>query len=135
MYFAHLKRHILFVFRKAFFPQKLVATNPNRPHIFHRPKTAVTEMVPDLILAPDFFGPREIWSPRNLVLKKFGPHEVWASTNLVPAYKCRIMIFLRGPNFIRIKFLGTQISWGQNLSKPKFHGDQKKSGDISVIAS
>ena len=34
---------------------------------------AITEMAPDLIWAPDFFGPQEIWSPRNLVPKKFGP--------------------------------------------------------------
>ena len=27
---------------------------------------AITEMVPDLIWAPDFFGPQEIWAPRNL---------------------------------------------------------------------
>ena len=25
-------------------------------------KSAITEMVPDLIWAPDFFGPQEIWS-------------------------------------------------------------------------
>ena len=31
-----------------------------------------TEMVPNLIWAPDFFGPQEIWSPRNLDPKKFG---------------------------------------------------------------
>jgi hypothetical protein len=39
---------------------------------------AITEMVPDLIWAPDFFGPQEIWSLRNLVPKKFGPKEVWS---------------------------------------------------------
>jgi len=27
---------------------------------------AITEMVHDLIWAPDFFGPQEIWDPRNL---------------------------------------------------------------------
>jgi hypothetical protein len=43
---------------------------------------AITEMVPDLIWAPDFFGPREISSPRNLVLKKFGPLEIYARRNL-----------------------------------------------------
>ena len=39
---------------------------------------AITEMVPDVIWAPDFFGPREIWSPRNLVPEKFGPQEIWS---------------------------------------------------------
>ena len=42
-------------------------------------------MVPNLIWAPDFFGPQEIWSPRNLGHKKFGPREIWARINLVPA--------------------------------------------------
>ena len=30
-------------------------------------------MVPDLIWAPDFFGPQKIWTPRHLGPKKFGP--------------------------------------------------------------
>ena len=34
---------------------------------------AITEMVPDLIWAPDFFGPQEIWALRNLGPKNFGP--------------------------------------------------------------
>ena len=37
------------------------------------PFEAVTEIVPDLILAPVFFGPQEIWSPRNMGPKKVGP--------------------------------------------------------------
>ena len=38
--------------------------------------TDVTEMVPNLIWAPDFFGPQEVWAPRNMDPKKFGPpHE------------------------------------------------------------
>ena len=40
---------------------------------------AITEMVPDLIWAPDFFGPREISSPRNLGTldsAKFGPEKI-----------------------------------------------------------
>ena len=42
---------------------------------------AVTELVPELIWAPDFFGPQEIWSPRNLVPRnlvpmKFGAREI-----------------------------------------------------------
>ena len=39
---------------------------------------AITEMVPDIIWAPDFFGPQEIWFSRNLVPEKFGPQEVWS---------------------------------------------------------
>ena len=39
---------------------------------------ATTEMVPDSILAPEFFGHQEIWSLRNLGPKKFGPREVWS---------------------------------------------------------
>ena len=34
---------------------------------------AITEMVPNLILAPDFFGPLEIWALRKLGPEKFGP--------------------------------------------------------------
>ena len=44
---------------------------------------AITEMVPDLILALDFFGPQEIWSLRNLGPKKFGLREIWCPKNLV----------------------------------------------------
>ena len=37
-------------------------------------------MVPDVICDPDFFGPREIWTPRNLVhagpKKVNGPNEI-----------------------------------------------------------
>ena len=40
--------------------------------------TAVTEMVLELIWAPDFFGPQEIWAPGNLGPRKFGPREIWS---------------------------------------------------------
>ena len=68
---------------------------------------AVTEMVPDLTRAPYFFGPREIWSTRNV-----GP------------IKCHsIMIFMWEPNLYGTKFLGDKISWGQNFLGPnKFRG-------------
>ena len=55
-------------------------------------------MVPNLIWAPDFFGPREIWSPRSLVPKKFGPR-----------MKIITWLFLAGP-----KLLWAQISQGPN---------------------
>ena len=67
---------------------------------------AVTEMVPDLILAPDFFGPGEIWSPRNLGNEKFGPREIWAlHENHYIAFSCRNQL-LWGPKFLGTKFLG-----------------------------
>ena len=34
---------------------------------------AIIEMVPNLILALDFFGPREIWTLRNSGPVKIGP--------------------------------------------------------------
>ena len=39
---------------------------------------AVTDLVPELIWAHDFFGPQEIWALRNLDPRKFGPQEIWA---------------------------------------------------------
>ena len=56
-------------------------------------------MVPDLIWAPDIFGPREIWSPRNLVPEKFGPcmkkpcDDFHAGTKFLEAH------IFRGPNY------------------------------------
>ena len=67
---------------------------------------AVNEMVPDLIWAPDFFGPeklklREIWSLHENHYMAFS----WP------------------------KFLRAQISWG-----PKMSGAQMRLGTISVTA-
>ena len=45
---------------------------------------AVTELVPELIWAPEFFGPQEIWSPRNLGPRNLGPAPFWSLRNLVP---------------------------------------------------
>ena len=65
---------------------------------------AVTEMVPDLTRAPHFFGPREIWSTRNV-----GP------------IKCHsIMIFMWEPNLYGTKFLGDKISLGPINSGAQF---------------
>ena len=36
-------------------------------------KGYITEMVPELIWAPEFFGPWEIWFLGNLVPDKFSP--------------------------------------------------------------
>ena len=79
-------------------------------------------MVPDLIWAPDFFGPQEIWSPRSMA-----PHEPYDD-------------FHAG-----LKFLGDQISKGPNLLGPKSlraqtccelknSWAQMRLGTISVIA-
>ena len=57
---------------------------------------AVIEMVPDLISAPDFFGPKEIWALRNLV-------HAWNSL---------YGIFLQGPTFLGTKFFGDQKRQG-----------------------
>ena len=77
-------------------------------------------MVPDLIWAPDFFGPQEIWAPWNLGPVKFGPREIWSlHENYYIAFSCRNQL---------TKFLGDQISWGPNFSGTKFLGDQKSQG-------
>ena len=82
-------------------------------------------MVPNLIWAPDFFGPQEIWAPRTLVPKKYRPRENWSlNENHHLAFSCW------GTNFWGPKILGAQISWS-----PKKSGDQMRSGAISVIAS
>ena len=59
---------------------------------------AITEMVPDLIWAPDFFGPQEIWSP-----SKFGP------SIKKPCDDFRV----------GTKFIGVHTSWGPNFSGTK----------------
>ena len=69
-------------------------------------------MVPNLIWAPDFFGPQDIWSPRNLGPEKFGPQECW-SLHEDAKY---IMIFMQGINYSGPKFLRDQISWGPKMS-------------------
>ena len=81
-----------------------------------QPILALTEIVPDLIWASDFFGPREIWSPRN-----FGPK------NVGPNMKMPYNDF-----HARTKFLGAQISWSPNFLGPKFCGAQMRLGTISV---
>ena len=81
---------------------------------------AVTKMVLDHVWAPDFFGPREIWSPKNLVPRKFDP--------CMKIIICRDQAYW-GPNFNfwRPKFLGDQISWG-----PKKSGARMRSGPIQL---
>ena len=79
-------------------------------------KSAVTEMVPDLIWAPDFSGSREIWSSRNLDPEIFGPHERWF------LHENTIMIFMHGPNFS--EHHGVQIFLGtKNVRGPNEIGD------------
>ena len=45
---------------------------------------ATTEMVPDLIWVPGLF-----WFPRSLVPEKFGPREIWSPKNLALEKKIR----------------------------------------------
>ena len=85
---------------------------------------ARTEVVSNLIWAPDFFGPREIWAPRSLVPEEYGPQEIWS-----PHENHHMAFFMQGPNFLGSKFLGDQISWG-----PKKSGAQMRTGTISVVA-
>ena len=73
-------------------------------------------MVPDHVWAPEFFGPQEIWSPRNLCHEKFGPSEVWS------LHENHYMAFYAGT-----KLLGAQIYRG-----PKKSRAQMRSGTISV---
>ena len=75
--------------------------------------SAITEMVPDLIWAPDFFGPREIWSSRNVGPTKFGS-----------GMKMLYNDFHEGT-----KFLGAQSSQGPNFSGTKKVRDPNEAGD------
>ena len=70
-------------------------------------------MFPDLIWTPDFFGPLEILSSRNYVLKTFGPLEIWSPHQYVK-FSCKAQISpgqnlmgnkkVRGPNKIEDHF-------------------------------
>ena len=72
------------------------------------------------------FGPREIWSlrnlgprnlgPRNLVSEKFSPQEIWFQ------HENHFTAFYAGNNFLR-----AQISWGTNFS-----GSKKASGPNEI---
>ena len=83
-------------------------------------------MVLDLIWPPYFFGPREIWTPRNLGPEKFGSQEIWTPRNLGPK-KFEPHIKIITWNFPEgTKFLGDQTSRGPNFSLTKFLGDQER---------
>ena len=94
---------------------------------------AITEMVPDLIWAPDFFGPWEIWAPRNLSPKKFGPWEIWAPRSLDTAWKSCVMVFMRATIFLGLIFLGDQISWGPKVRGQNEIGDYFSSDLFSAL--
>ena len=70
-------------------------------------------MVPNLIWAPVFFGPQEVWSLRNLVPKKFEPR-----------MKIITRLFHAGT-----KFLEGQIPWGPNFLGPKKDSGPNEIGD------
>ena len=65
-------------------------------------------MVPDLIWAPDFFGPQEIWFARNLVSEKIWPKEIWyLHENVIQYFLCGDQIS-QGPNQIKDHFIYSQ---------------------------
>ena len=68
---------------------------------------AVAEMAPDLIWAPHFFWPQEIWASKNLVPDKYGLQEIWTPRNLLPSEKV----------------LRNQISWSPYFSGLNEIGD------------
>ena len=80
----------------------------------------ITEMVPDLIWAPDFFGPREIWSPRNSGPTKIGScmkmiyNDFYVGTKFLRAQTSP------GSNFLGLKFLGDRISQGPKWGRGPF---------------
>ena len=71
----------------------------------------IPKMIPNLIWAPDFFGPQELWSLANLVPKKFGlPMKIIIWHFYVGTKSLGAPIF-RGSNFLGTKFLKDHISW------------------------
>ena len=74
-------------------------------------------MVPDLIWTLDFFGPQEIWSPRNWSRRNLG------LKNVDPCMKMQYNDFYAGT-----KFCGPHFSQGLNFLGTKFLGDQKSQG-------
>ena len=80
-------------------------------------------MVPDLIWASDFFGPQEIWFPRNLVPEKFGP-----------CMKKPYNDFHAGTKFLGSIFRRDQTSWGKISRGQTKLGAQMRLGTISVRA-
>ena len=47
---------------------------------------SATEMAPDLIWAPYFFWPQEIWASKKLVPDKYGLQEILTPRNLFPKF-------------------------------------------------
>ena len=81
--------------------------NYNYVQIFLRQKKAI------------FFGPQEIWCPRNLGLKKFGPWEIWAPhENHHMAFLCGAQTSRR-PNFLGTKSQGPKWYWGPFQLQPE----------------
>ena len=77
---------------------------------------ALTEMVPNLIWAPEFLGPHKIWALRNLGPKK-------------ASFEKAMTTFMRGPYILGTKFLGAQISQGTNFVGPKKVRVTNENGD------
>ena len=100
--------------------------------IFRHTKKAMTEMVPDLIWASDFWSTRNLipkkFGPKKFGPKKFGPQEIWSPRNLVPkkfgsSMKIILQNFMQRPNFSGTKFLARE---------PNFSGSKKASGPNEI---
>ena len=70
-------------------------------------------------LAPDFFDPQEIWSPRNVGPEMIGPCMKMPYNDFHTSTKFLGAQISRGPNFSGPKFLGVQISLGPKSQGPK----------------
>ena len=71
-YFWKKQNYVTFIL-KFFWAEQLPVPCLNKFGFSIRRKKAITEKVPYLIWAPDFFSPKEIWAPRNLGPEKLGP--------------------------------------------------------------
>ena len=71
----------------------------------------LTEMVPELICAPDFFGPGEIWSRRNLVPRNLDTDKFWPRMKII--FRAQIC---REPNFMGTKKVRDPSEIGDHLS-------------------
>jgi hypothetical protein len=94
---------------------------------------AVTEIVLNHIWAPDFFGPQEIWSPRNMVPRNLGPALFWSPRNLVPEKFGPWEIWSPG-NLVPGKF-GPQEIWSPRNLVPRKNGPHKNLPNMKEIKS
>jgi hypothetical protein len=75
----------------------------------------MTEMVPYLIWASDFFSPQKVWALRNWAPRSLGPEKFGCQEEEVRApHENHYMAFSCRPIL-----LGAQISWGPKCQGPK----------------